>query len=221
MIEDKERRIEAEILAAADLKGRTVLEIGCGDGRVTAMLAGHSRRMVAVDTDAGSVKDAKARVGRAVFAAGSGQDLPFGPASFDVAVFTLSLHHQESATALAEAIRVLKPGGSLLAVEPAPDGEIERICCLVEDESRELARAADALALFPLAYEKAFSTDWVFDDRAELYRWLFAYYDRARDGGIVRKVARMLGSRADQRPLHLKDDLRIVRIDKEDSQSLS
>lgn len=217
MIEDKERRIEAEILAAADLKGRKVLEIGCGSGRVTAMLAGLPRQMVAVDTDAGPVKAAKARVSRALFAVGSGEDLPFGSESFDVAVFTLSLHHQKSAMALAEAVRVLKPGGCLLAVEPEPDGEIERICCLVEDESRELARAADVLAHFPLAYEKTFSTDWVFGDRAELCRWLFAYYGKDPEKGIARRVERLLGPRADQRPLHLKDDLRIVRIDKEGS----
>ncbi|MBI9084907.1 MAG: class I SAM-dependent methyltransferase [Desulfobacterales bacterium] len=217
MEEDKEERTLAAILAAADLKGCRILEIGCGDGRVTAMLAGIPQRLVAVDPDAGRIKMARHRVADAVFAAASGENLPFETESFDTVLFTLSLHHQNSARALEEAGRVLEPGGCIVAVEPEPEGEIERICCLVEDESPQLVHAAAAVAdtPFSLACDDRFRTRWVFDDRTELLNWLFSYYNRPYEREVALKVDQFLGSRTAHRPLVLHDDLHIIKLEKE------
>jgi ubiquinone/menaquinone biosynthesis C-methylase UbiE len=50
----------AAIAAAADLAGKRVLEIGCGDGRLTRFVAEHAAEVYAFDPDAERVAEAKA-----------------------------------------------------------------------------------------------------------------------------------------------------------------
>ena len=73
---------------------------------------------------------------------GSAEQLPFDAAGFDTVVCTFTLCSVHSpAAALAEARRVLKPGGSLLFSEHArsPDPEVERWQRRVEPIWRRLA----------------------------------------------------------------------------------
>jgi len=53
------------------------------------------------------------------------QDFPDG--HFDLVVFTLSLHHQQSSLALGEAVRVLRKGGRVVIVEPKNGGEVGQV----------------------------------------------------------------------------------------------
>ena len=90
--------------------GSRLLEIGCGDGRITAQLAGKATCLVAVDPSAEDLLNAARRVDKALFSRASGVQLPFADRSFDTVLFTLSLHHQDSRLALKEAGRVVPTG---------------------------------------------------------------------------------------------------------------
>lgn len=77
------------------LSGREVIEIGCGDGRLTFQYAPRARRVVALDANAAEIERARAeaeRVGsrniRFLAQPAEGR-LPGAP--FDVALFTWSL----------------------------------------------------------------------------------------------------------------------------------
>lgn len=97
-----------------------VLEIGCGTGSLSVRLAGAlpTARIVAIDPDPDALARARAKgpAGRIEFSEGFAGELALADESCDRVVASLLLHHltaAEKETALAEAHRVLRPGGRL------------------------------------------------------------------------------------------------------------
>jgi len=95
---------------------RRLLDVGCGEGRLGAMYRERGYEVVGVDASPRLVEAARERH-EAVL--GDAAALPFGDASFDLVTMFMSLHDfDEPAAAVAEAARVLRPGGHVcLAVE--------------------------------------------------------------------------------------------------------
>jgi len=101
-----------------DIGGLTGLDVGCGEGHNTRLLAGLGARMVGIDISENFVRHAReaeeadplgVRYRRA-----SAAELPFGDAGFDFATAFMSLMDMpELDGVLAEIFRVLKPGGFL------------------------------------------------------------------------------------------------------------
>ncbi|MCP4692269.1 MAG: class I SAM-dependent methyltransferase [Desulfobacterales bacterium] len=214
---DKEH-VEIEMVERlADIRGKRVLEIGCGDGRVTARLARTAGAYTAIDPDAASIAKARATIRGVDFRVGSGERLEFEHDSFDVILFTLSLHHQDSAAALDQAHGALRPGGRLVIVEPAVDGEVEGFYNIFEDETEALENALEAIASgdFVLERREVFTTDWLFDDKEELYDYLFKENDTGPEDGIIEKINGRLGPKLNSRPIHLKETLHIFALGKE------
>ncbi len=80
----------------APLRGRRVLEIGCGDGRLTLQLARRAASVVAIDPDRAALHDAEAFAAAAGirnvhFQLDAGETVRRPGAPFDVAVFSWSL----------------------------------------------------------------------------------------------------------------------------------
>ncbi|HEX6746891.1 MAG TPA: metalloregulator ArsR/SmtB family transcription factor [Longimicrobium sp.] len=102
----------------------TVGDLGCGTGQVSESLAPFVRRVVSVDSSAQMLEAARARLGgveNVEVRAGELEALPVGDGELDAALLFLVLHYvAEPAAALAEARRVLRPGGVLLVVDMAP-----------------------------------------------------------------------------------------------------
>ena len=78
------------------LRGRRLLEIGCGDGRLTMQLARRAASLVAIDPDREALADAQAAapnegIRNVQFVHGSGEAVRRIGAPFDVAVFSWSL----------------------------------------------------------------------------------------------------------------------------------
>lgn len=106
---------------------KAVLEIGCGKGHYTKQLARVAGSIMAIDPDEESVKVASTQNTEVniVYQIGSAVVLDFVDETFDIVVFTLSLHHVpdlEMITAINEAIRVVKENGYIIFLEPATDG---------------------------------------------------------------------------------------------------
>jgi SAM-dependent methyltransferase len=123
------RRIAADVAATAP-EGARVLEIGCGPGHLSIMLARrHGLDVTGVDLDPAMVERARANAVRTAnggghspsFLVGDVASLAFPDASFDVVVSTLSMHHWADPTAgLGEVARVLRPGGRSLVWDLRP-----------------------------------------------------------------------------------------------------
>ena len=108
---------------ARHLPAGDVLELGVGTGIVAAALRREAPalRLAGVDVSAGMLAHARERLPGALVR-GSAQRLPFADACFDgvVAVHVLHLVPDQAVT-LAEAARVLRPGGRVVAVHAEAD----------------------------------------------------------------------------------------------------
>jgi ubiquinone/menaquinone biosynthesis C-methylase UbiE len=95
-----------------------VVDVGCGTGTLAIALAADGAEVIGVDGDADVVALAHAKPGADAvqWRKGLATALPLPGASADRVVMSLLLHHLDAAgkrTALAEALRVLRPGGRL------------------------------------------------------------------------------------------------------------
>ena len=120
----QQRAMRREFLGAIEFgKGARVLEVGCGTGVLTRLLARWpgAGTVVGVDVAASLLDRARtlaAELDNATFEEADARSLPFADESFDVVVFDSTLTHVPGPDrALSEAFRVLRPGGRLAAFD--------------------------------------------------------------------------------------------------------
>jgi ubiquinone/menaquinone biosynthesis C-methylase UbiE len=107
-----------------DVRGKTILDFGCGNGENTILLARRGARVLSMDISAASVKVAEKRLemngleNAAEFFAGSAHDICLPDKSVDVVFGMAILHHLDLKLAAEEVFRVLKPGGRAIFQEP-------------------------------------------------------------------------------------------------------
>ena len=120
---DQEMLRERAILARRlPLAGGDVLSVGCGGHPGRHLFPRPAFRMTGVDLDEqliAELRDSGELDDGTVARAG---ELPYAPGSFDVVLYRLVLHHVAYQgplePAFAEAARLLRPGGALVATEP-------------------------------------------------------------------------------------------------------
>lgn len=123
-----------------DLGGRTVLDAGCGGGRAVAELAERGARAVGVDRDPDMIAAARERWPANEFQVGDAGELPLETGSVDGYRADKVLHLlDDPARAVAEARRVLAPGGR--AVLLGPDWDTIVIDSDVPETTRRLVHA--------------------------------------------------------------------------------
>jgi ubiquinone/menaquinone biosynthesis C-methylase UbiE len=75
-------------------RGQRVLDVGCGPGALTAVLAGKlgPKSVCAIEPSASFVSAARARLPEVDIQQGSAENLPFGDSTFDLVVAQLVVH---------------------------------------------------------------------------------------------------------------------------------
>ena len=100
-----------------------IADLGAGEGNVAQLLARRARRVIAVDNSAkmvayGAALARRHGVRNLQYRRGDLEQLPIADREIDVALLSQSLHHApHPEKALAEARRVLKPGGRVVILD--------------------------------------------------------------------------------------------------------
>lgn len=99
-----------------NLKGKTVLLLGCGTGEESIMIEKFGAKEIAgIDISRESVRIAKKSYPKSKFMVGDINNLKFNKSSFDFVYSSLSIHYSKNPKKVyKEVMRVLKPGGKFL-----------------------------------------------------------------------------------------------------------
>ena len=107
-----------------DVRGKVVVDYGCGNGENTLILASRGALVKAIDISPDLVALARKRIAanglesRVEFIVGSAYEVPVAPASVDVVFGVAILHHLDLSQSAREVHRILKPGGRAIFQEP-------------------------------------------------------------------------------------------------------
>lgn len=118
--------IEAKLVGALPARGLgRLLDLGTGSGRLLELLAPRAEAATGIDLSRDMLAAARARLGaaglgRVALRQADATRLPFADGSFDTVTLSMLLHHVDDPRAvLAEAGRVLAPGGTLALIDLA------------------------------------------------------------------------------------------------------
>jgi SAM-dependent methyltransferase len=127
---DTSHPLEYSYHLLGDVRGRTVLEYGCGDGLNTVVLARRGAKVKALDISPDLIDVARRRLDANRIAAdvefivGSAHDLPLPDESVDIVFGMAILHHLDLALSAREVHRVLRKGGRAIFQEPVRNSKL-------------------------------------------------------------------------------------------------
>lgn len=107
-----------------DVRGKTVLDYGCGTGDHSVLIASRGAKTIGVDISPELIELAKKRLAihgldeNIDFRVGSAHELPLEDESIDVVFGMAILHHLDLPLSSKEVYRVLKKGGRAIFLEP-------------------------------------------------------------------------------------------------------
>lgn len=160
-----ELKRNADVLRAnLCLAGKTVLDVGSGEGHLTRMMTREGAKVIGLECSPRQMEKAKNYpcVRDETYLSGVAEDLPFPDQTFDAIVFFNSLHHVPVAnqeTAMKEAARTLKKGGWLYISEPIAQGPHFELLKPIDDETFVRAQAYKVIQRY-----EAFGLHWVKED---------------------------------------------------------
>lgn len=133
--------------------GERILDIAAGTGTSSMALKAPGVSVVAADFSKGMLEVGKKQYPELEFVFADAMNLPFGASEFDVVTMSFGLRNvQDRNKALAEFLRVLKPGGRLVICEfshvPGPLGILYRFYL-----KRLLPKISKLLSKNPAAYD--------------------------------------------------------------------
>src|SRR3954452_816044 len=105
---------ESELRVLGDTSGKDVLELGCGAAQWSIALAGRGARVVGLDVSTRQLGHARDESATVPLVQGSGEQLPFRDASFDIVFCDHgALSFCDPAVSVPECARLVRAGGLL------------------------------------------------------------------------------------------------------------
>ena len=159
----------AVLRAVAPRPGRRILDLAAGTGTSSTPFAAAGAHVVACDFSQGMLRVGKRRQPALPFVAGDALRLPFADASFDAVTISFGLRNvHDTAAALAELLRVTRPGGRLVVCEFSHPTWTPLRTVYVEYLMRALPPVATTVCSNPEAYVYLAESIRAWPDQASL-----------------------------------------------------
>ncbi|WMS43714.1 class I SAM-dependent methyltransferase [Acuticoccus sp. MNP-M23] len=173
--------LDGPMMAHATAKPpRRALDVGCGEGRFCRMLANAGIAATGLDPTPALIDEARTRDTLGQYVIGTAEALPFEIGRFDLVVSYLTLIDIDDIDrAIAEMIRVLAPGGTLLVANLAP---------MVTANPHHGFVEADGNSIWPVDDYLAPRAEWVAWDDIRVRNWhrpLGQYMHAFLAGGLI------------------------------------
>jgi len=142
---------DALLATVGPVAGLNIIDIGCGEGRLTRALAALGARVTGCDPFIAGTAWTEHGAGSYRLVKAAADAIPEPDHQADLVLFVFSLHHvpgEKLQAALAEARRVLRPSGRLYVAEPLAQGPHHYVVAPFHDETAVRKAAAVALARF-------------------------------------------------------------------------
>ena len=147
---------DALLATVGPVAGLNIIDIGCGEGRLTRALAALGARVTGCDPFIAETAWTEHGAGSYRLVKAAADAIPEPDHQADLVLFVFSLHHvpgEKLEAALAEARRVLRPSGRLYVAEPLAQGPHHYVVAPFHDETAVRQAAAAALDTFcPAAF---------------------------------------------------------------------
>ncbi|ALL01991.1 Methyltransferase domain protein [Pyrodictium delaneyi] len=120
-----QKKVFASMLKGVDLRGKKVLELGCGVGRWVPFITSYGAKYVGVDISENMIEVARKRFPNASFYKIDSTDLPFPDNSFYLSFSITVIHHNNydaQSKLIDELVRVTQPNGYIFLLEGIAHG---------------------------------------------------------------------------------------------------
>ena len=174
-------------------RGQRLLEVGCGEGGNLSFLQETESELFGIDLFPNKLVFARVQLSRCRFACSSADHLPFPGESFDIVLCRDVLHHvADRAATLKEILRVCRPGGRIVIIEPNGRNFIVRLqIWLVKAEAGIKRNSPQALQDL-IHREMGFSPVLQFRQPFPVFRMILHYRFGAPSLGRWRAVQKLL-----------------------------
>jgi ubiquinone/menaquinone biosynthesis C-methylase UbiE len=144
--QDTSYPLEYAYYLLSDVRGKSVLDFGCGDGENSVLLARRGARVFAMDISESLIHVAEQRlavnevISGVSFMVASAHDLPLEDESVDVVFGMAILHHLDLQLVAREVWRVLRKGGRAIFQEPVRNSKfVARLRKLIPYQSPDVS----------------------------------------------------------------------------------
>jgi SAM-dependent methyltransferase len=169
---------------------RRLLDLGCGEGRLSRDLRAAGYAVVGVDASRTMVRAALAADSAGTYLVADARQLPFPAAAFDDVIAFMTLHDMNGmGAAVAEATRVMAPHGHLCIAVVHPINSAGTF----ESEEPGARFTIDESYMDVWDYTESIERDGLRMTFSSVHRSLEAYFDMLRDNGLVVDRLREVG----------------------------
>lgn len=191
-----------------NLKNKDILEVGCGDGRITQMLKKKSNYVLAIEPDKEALKLARKKFPGVNFKANTLSNLKTTK-KFDLIVFSMSYHHvslRSKVLVLKKAKELLKEKGRIFIIEPAIASTVCKIVFILDAfEKKRIQDAQSILKGFKAKKIETVELEWKFSSLFELR----SFFEKKRRVSTrqVDKIKKIVQANDENKEIVIKDKI--------------